>query len=37
MDLTGKIFEGIGAHTNPEIGRFIEETVMGNNTLNINN
>ena len=26
MDITGKIFEGIGPRTNPEIGKFIEET-----------
>jgi DNA-binding MarR family transcriptional regulator len=26
MDITGKIFEGIGPRTNPEISKFIEET-----------
>lgn len=26
MDITGNIFEGIGPRTNPEIGKFIEES-----------
>jgi len=26
MDISGKIFEGIASHTNPEIGKYIEET-----------
>ena len=26
MDITGKIFEGIASRTNPEIGKFVEET-----------
>lgn len=26
IELTDKIFEGIGAHTNPEIGKFIQDT-----------